>query len=56
MHSTFYDIYLNSPCWRAKRRQVLARAHRRCERCNDLTPTLSVHHLHYNTLGSERLP
>lgn len=50
-----YKRYLQSPEWRAKRAQVLARAAERCERCDDFGVMLEVHHLRYNSLGFEPL-
>lgn len=66
-----YQRYLQTPHWHKTRLRVLARAGGRCEgeiwweattkdpggyatRCK-ATDGLHVHHLHYNTLGHERL-
>lgn len=49
-----YASYLASPEWANKRREALERDKGRCSRCNGDT-NLQVHHLHYETLGEEKL-
>jgi 5-methylcytosine-specific restriction endonuclease McrA len=48
-----YFHYMNSPEWAAKRRDFFKLAGYRCEDCGE-KGNLSVHHLHYRTLGRER--
>lgn len=48
-----YPDYLESPYWRLHvRRQALARAGGRCERCG-VSDGLEVHHVTYERLGCE---
>lgn len=49
-----YGSYLNSPAWANKRREALERDKGRCSQCDSETK-LQVHHLHYETLGEEKL-
>lgn len=50
----FYDAYLLSDAWAARRRQVLDRAEGLCEGCGERRAT-QVHHLTYAHLGDEFL-
>jgi 5-methylcytosine-specific restriction endonuclease McrA len=50
----WYDGYLNSPAWAAKRRAVMERAQGRCEGCRS-RPAVHVHHLTYTHVGHEFL-
>jgi 5-methylcytosine-specific restriction endonuclease McrA len=50
----WYDGYLNSPAWRAKRRAVMERAGGICEGCLS-RPAVHVHHLTYDHVGDELL-
>jgi hypothetical protein len=50
----WYDRYLNSPAWRAKRKAVMERAQGRCEGCRS-RPAVHVHHLTYVHVGHEFL-
>lgn len=49
-----YKEYILSDAWRAKRRQVIARAGGVCERCKK-APVQEVHHLTYDRFGAELL-
>jgi len=49
-----YDRYLNSTTWAAKRKLVLERDGRRCQKCQSTGP-LHVHHLTYDRIGHELL-
>jgi hypothetical protein len=51
---TFYNEYIKSPAWAAKRRQVLIRDNYRCFDCGTST-RLQVHHITYKHLGNEPL-
>lgn len=51
---SYYEIYLKSDEWRAKREKVLQRSRGRCEGCDDRAAT-QVHHLTYRRLGRELL-
>lgn len=51
---TFYNEYIKSPAWSAKRRQVLIRDDYRCFDCGTST-RLQVHHINYEHLGNEPL-
>jgi len=50
----WYNEYLKSPVWQAKRAKVFARAHNVCEACGD-APAYQVHHLTYKNVGKEPL-
>ena len=54
-HSPQYVSYLHSDAWGVKRDQVLIRASHRCEHCKREGVPLQVHHLHYRSLGKEKL-
>lgn len=47
-----YYEYIKSPAWKVKRQERLAFDSHRCAICHT-TENLSVHHLHYDTLGNE---
>lgn len=49
-----YQIYLNSPEWKALRQQVISRANGICERCHN-RPISHIHHLTYVRFGNEYL-
>ena len=49
-----YRIYMHSPNWTFKRRQVLARDNYRCVVCNTKI-NLQIHHLTYERFGNELL-
>lgn len=49
-----YLEYLETPEWHAVRKQALARARYRCERCQGCGP-LHVHHITYIRIGREYL-
>ena len=53
----FYDLYMKSPEWQAKRKQVLERDQHRCRGCNCHQDeyVLHVHHSRYTYLGDEPL-
>jgi hypothetical protein len=48
----FYQAYLNSPAWRARRTRKLQDVGWRCERCG-AKRDLQVHHRSYDRLGAE---
>jgi 5-methylcytosine-specific restriction endonuclease McrA len=50
----FYEEYLKTPAWHARRNRVLLRAGHRCEGCGQ-QPATQVHHLTYRRLGHEML-
>lgn len=50
-----YREYLRSPAWRAKKRQKLEEVNYTCERCGVKGRKLDIHHLHYDTLGFEKM-
>lgn len=50
----WYEGYLRSPAWAAKRAAVMTRAGRRCEGCL-ARPATQVHHLTYARVGREML-
>jgi 5-methylcytosine-specific restriction endonuclease McrA len=53
-HSAEYCTYLDSREWRTMR-EMAFRAHgRACQECGAMRQ-LSVHHVHYRTLGHERI-
>lgn len=52
MVRTDYYKYIESPAWQVKRQERLAFDGHRCAICH-ATENLSVHHLHYETLGNE---
>lgn len=47
--------YLDSPQWKAIKRQRLAIDRYTCQSCNQSGLSLEVHHLHYRTFKSESL-
>jgi 5-methylcytosine-specific restriction endonuclease McrA len=50
----WYQSYLKSPEWHAKRKAVILRAQGLCEGCRQ-TPATQVHHLTYKRAGREML-
>lgn len=50
----WYNEYLKSPEWRARRKMVLQRARNMCEGCKSKLAT-QVHHLSYEHVGDELL-
>lgn len=50
----FYQLYLYSDAWRAKREQVFYSSGRYCQRCGS-TSYLHIHHLRYENVGDEPL-
>jgi hypothetical protein len=42
-----YAALLRDPKWQARRKQILKRAHSRCEQCGKDGPKLDVHHRRY---------
>ena len=49
-----YARYIRSKAWQEKRREALSHYGHRCARCGR-TADLQVHHLHYRTLGNEKM-
>ena len=49
-----YDRYMRSKTWQIKRRKFLAHFNCQCALCGN-KDHLHVHHLHYETLGDERV-
>lgn len=49
-----YDRYMRSKAWQIKRRKFLAHFNCQCALCGS-KDHLHVHHLHYETLGNERV-
>jgi 5-methylcytosine-specific restriction endonuclease McrA len=54
-HSPEYQTRIRSAEWRKLRQELILRARHRCQRCQTLSPALSVHHLTYERLGRELL-
>lgn len=52
-HSAFYESYLQSPMWAAKRERALMLAGGACQDCGRRKAT-DAHHLTYDRLGRER--
>jgi hypothetical protein len=53
-YKDFYNSYIQSPAWAAKRRAVIKRCGNICEGCG-AAQVDEVHHLHYGHLGDELL-
>lgn len=54
-HSAEYEARLRSPEWQRLKIDMLVKQHGKCARCRRYLPnSLELHHLHYDTLGSER--
>jgi hypothetical protein len=51
----FYDAYMASPVWAAKKVPVLSRAGGHCERCGCTGRVLEVHHRTYERFGGGEL-
>ena len=51
---TFYEDYLRSDAWRAKRHLVIERERGLCQGCRN-APIQEIHHLSYDHLGDELL-
>jgi hypothetical protein len=49
-----YQIYIQSPHWELKRRQVIVNSDSECEHCGSKSK-LTVHHIHYRSLFNEEL-
>lgn len=52
----FYETFIASAVWAAKRAPVLTRADGRCERCGCKGTVLEVHHRNYDRFGGDELP
>lgn len=50
----WYNEYLNSDAWKARRRKVMDRCRGLCEGCRD-HPVTQIHHLTYDHVGDELL-
>ena len=50
----FYEDYLASLHWRCLR-ELKLKINPRCEKCHRQFSSMEVHHLHYKTLGEEKL-
>jgi 5-methylcytosine-specific restriction endonuclease McrA len=53
-HTPEYLAYLLSDTWRRKRQRKFKQVGRKCELCGSVRQ-LEVHHLHYDSLGKEKL-
>jgi len=53
-HTKEYKEYLLSDTWRRKRQRKFKQVGRKCELCGAVRQ-LEVHHLHYDSLGKEKL-
>lgn len=53
MRTARYRRYLRSSEWKITRGHALSRAENKCEQCGS-HGDLEVHHLHYDSLGSEK--
>jgi len=51
----WYNKYLRSEYWKARRRAALQRAGHKCQRCGTRRYTLQVHHLKYVRVGREEM-
>jgi hypothetical protein len=49
-----YDEYLETPEWKATRKETLALASHRCNRCGQSRDVMHVHHRTYQNLGREQ--
>jgi 5-methylcytosine-specific restriction endonuclease McrA len=49
-----YDKYIRSKAWKVKRETFLVAYHHQCVICGN-KKNLHVHHLHYQTVGHEKL-
>lgn len=49
----YYETYMRSPEWRARRAGFIAAAGGRCQYCGS-TELLQIHHLSYTNLGNEK--
>lgn len=53
MDKTFYNWYLKSPQWAAKREAYFNRHGKRCEACFTIYGPIQLHHMTYENLGRE---
>lgn len=53
LRSMAYRVYLATPEWRYKRREMIKWAERKCQRCREFSHLLQVHHRCYDRLGEE---
>jgi hypothetical protein len=51
----FYDSFMESAVWTAKKTPVLIRAAGKCERCPGTGAVLEVHHRNYDRFGGDEL-
>lgn len=49
-----YQKHISGTQWKALRRQVIEQRGSLCERCGKESTALSLHHIHYRSLGSEQ--
>ncbi len=49
-----YQKRISSAEWKTLKRKVIEQRGNRCERCEKESASLELHHLHYESLGSER--
>lgn len=55
MDKTFYNKYLKSPQWAAKRELYFKSFGKYCKACGTTRGPIQLHHLTYDRLGRERL-
>jgi HNH endonuclease len=49
-----YQQRISSAAWKTLKRKVIEQRGNRCERCEKESASLELHHLHYQSLGSEQ--
>ena len=52
----FYETFIASAMWAAKKAPILRRAGGQCERCPRTGCVLEVHHRNYDRFGGDELP
>jgi 5-methylcytosine-specific restriction endonuclease McrA len=52
----FYETFMASAVWAAKKAPILTRAGGQCERCGCKGTVLEVHHRNYDRFGGDELP
>lgn len=49
-----YQKRISSTQWKGLKREIIEQRGNRCERCEKESASLALHHLHYDSLGSEQ--